>query len=59
MERPGWALQDIETREVLLSDICTTESEAMRMRQQMMEHQPHRGTYRIVPVVVTVEIMDG
>ena len=57
LERAGFALQHMASRQILLSDICATEREAMAVRQAMNEHQPRRGAHRIVPVLVTVTLV--
>ena len=59
LPRPGFALQNMRTRAVLLSDVCDTEREAMSLRQHMNERAPSRGAHRIIPVTVTITVMEG
>jgi hypothetical protein len=58
LERAGWALQNMKTGEILLSDIVDTEREAQQLRQGMNLHQPHRGAHRVIPVTVRIEKVD-
>jgi hypothetical protein len=40
---------------LVLSDVCGSEREALELRKAQMVHQPHRGAFGVVPVLVTVK----
>lgn len=58
LERAGWALQNMRTGEIVISDICDTEREALDLRDRMRKHQPHRGAHRVIPITVRIEKVD-
>lgn len=57
-ERAGWALQNMSTGEIAITDIFDTEREALATRDRMRVHQAHRGAHRVIPIVVRVEKAD-
>jgi hypothetical protein len=44
---------------LVLSDVCGSEREALELRKAQMVHQPHRGAFGVVPVLVTVKPVES
>lgn len=55
LPRVGWALQDTLTKRINLAEICEDEESAYALLRVMKIHQPHRGKWKAVPVMITVE----
>lgn len=53
----GWALVG-KNNAVILSDVCGSERQALELRKKQMIHQPQRGALSVVPVVITVTVVD-
>ena len=58
LERSGYAVQNIATREISLMNIFPTHGEADTFCQRVCE-QVHRDAHRVVPVTVMVTRQDG
>ena len=54
VQRSAWALQEVRTGRILLAEICEDADAAHRLLAGMRRHQPHRGLWRVVPVVLKV-----
>lgn len=54
----GWALMG-KDKAVLVSDICSSQRQALELRKKQMIHQRHRGDLRVVPVVITVQVAES
>ncbi|MGC1550822.1 MAG: hypothetical protein WA777_20050 [Rhodanobacter sp.] len=54
-QRAGWALQEARTGYINLAEICEDEETAHALLRVMKIRQSHRGKWKAVPVMITVE----
>lgn len=54
-QRTGWALQSARTGNINLAEICESEGAARELRRTMQVRQAHRGEWKVVPVVISIE----
>lgn len=52
--RAGYAIRERSTGNIVLAEICEEETDAYEIRRAMAHHQPHRGEWVVVPVIITV-----
>jgi hypothetical protein len=55
IQRSGWALQHQITKRINLAEICEDEESAHALLRVMNIRQPHRGKWKAIAVMITVE----
>ena len=54
IQRSGWALQNVRTKQINLAEICDDEESAYALLRVMKIRQSHRSKW--IPVAVTITV---